>query len=111
MKHSHVELNIEERKVLARLHHHKTRVAEIARALSRHRSTIYREIRRNWWHDVEVPQADGYWPLTAQKLSQDRRRRYQKLMQYRELHDAVVDRLKAGIRPIYARMPTRNSAP
>ena len=99
MKHSHVELNIEERKVLARLLHHKTRVAEIARALSRHRSTIYREIRRNWWHDVEVPQADGYWPLTAQKLSQDRRRRYQKLMLYRELHDAVVDRLKAGWSP------------
>lgn len=82
-----------------RLLHHKTRVAEIARALSRHRSTIYREIRRNLWHDVEVPQADGYWPLTAQKLSQDRRRRYQKLVLHRELRDAVVDRLKAGWSP------------
>ena len=43
MPRSHVELSLEERKILARLLHHKTRVAEIAHVLSRHRSTIYRE--------------------------------------------------------------------
>ena len=96
MINSHVELNIEERKILARLLHHKTRIAEIARVLSRHRSTIYREIRRNWWHDVEVPQADGYWPLTAQKLSQDRRRRYQKLVLHRELREALLHKSADG---------------
>lgn len=99
MSHSHVELNVEERKILARLLHHKTRVAEIARVLSRHRSTIYREKKRNWWHDAEVPQADGYWPLTAQKLAEDRRHRDCKLIRYPELREAVVDRLQTGWSP------------
>lgn len=99
MPRSHVELSLEERKILARLLHHKTRVAEIAHVLSRHRSTIYREIRRNWWHDAEVPQADGYWPLTAQKLAADRRARDRKLIRHPDLLDAVVDRLKAGWSP------------
>lgn len=99
MSRPHVELNVEERKILARLFHHKTRVVEIARVLSRHRSTIYREIRRNWWHDAEVPQADGYWPMTAQKLAEDRRARDRKLVRHPELREAVVDRLKAGWSP------------
>lgn len=99
MMSSHVELSVEERKILARLLHHKTRIAEIARVLSRHRSTIYREVQRNWWHDVEVPQADGYWPLTAQKQAQDRRRKYRKLVAHQDLRDAVVDRLKTGWSP------------
>lgn len=99
MPRSHVELNVEERRIIARLLHHKTRVAEIARVLSRHRATIYREKKRNWWHDAEVPQADGYWPLTAQKLAEDRRRRDRKLIRHPELREAVVDRLKSGWSP------------
>lgn len=96
---SHVELNIEERRILARLLHHKTRIVEIARVLSRHRSTIYREIKRNWWHDADVPQADGYWPVTAQDLAKGRRSRNRKLARHAALRDAVVDRLKAGWSP------------
>lgn len=96
---SHVELNIEERRILARLLHHKAKVVEIARALSRHRSTIYREIKRNWWHDTEVPEADGYWPVTAQELAKGRRARNRKLARHVELRDAVVNRLMAGWSP------------
>jgi hypothetical protein len=33
----------------------KVRIAEI---LGRDRSTIYREIKRNWWRDTEIPEAD-----------------------------------------------------
>lgn len=96
---SHVELNIEERRILARLLHHKAKVVEIARALSRHRSSIYREIKRNWWHDTKVPEADGYWPVTAQEPAKGRRAHNRKLARHVELRDAVVNRLMAGWSP------------
>ncbi len=59
MPHSFVEPSLEERRRLARLLGHKVRVSRIAEVLGRHRSTIYREIRRNRWHDAEIPAADG----------------------------------------------------
>ena len=54
MANSFVQLSLEERRTLSHLHFNKTPVAKIARIMQRHRSTIYREIRRNWWHDTEV---------------------------------------------------------
>ena len=56
---SRVRLGLEERRRLFRLREAKVPVAQIAPALGRHRSTIHREIRRNGWHDAEVPQAEG----------------------------------------------------
>lgn len=95
----YVHLGPEERRRLHRLREAKTPVAEIAAALGRHRSTIHREIRRNWWHDVEVPQAAGYWPLTAQELADRRRHATCKLERHADLRDAVIDRLRAGWSP------------
>ena len=65
---SYVHLSLEERRRIFRLCEAKVLVAGIAVAFGRHRSTIHRETRRNWWHDAEVSQAEGYWPLTAQDL-------------------------------------------
>ncbi|MFD1727452.1 helix-turn-helix domain-containing protein [Rhizobium viscosum] len=47
----------------------------MARTLRRDRSTIYRELRRNYWHDREVPLAQGYWHVTAQQMAAARRRK------------------------------------
>ncbi|TNC48716.1 helix-turn-helix domain-containing protein [Rubellimicrobium rubrum] len=44
---SFVHLSPQECRQLARLHESKLPVTEIARRLGRHRSTIYRELRRN----------------------------------------------------------------
>ena len=74
MPSSYVHLSPDERRRLIRMREAKVSVAEIAAVLGRHRSTIHREIARNWWHDAEVPQAEGYWPLTAQDLAARRRR-------------------------------------
>ncbi len=40
--------SLEDRRRLMRLREAKVRVDEIARQLGRHRSTIYRELKRNW---------------------------------------------------------------
>lgn len=53
----------------------------------------------NWWHDAEVPQAEGYWPVSAQMLVDGRRRRRCKLVRLPKLQAAVVERLKDGWSP------------
>ena len=43
---AHLELTLKERRVIARMYDENRPVIEIAQALSRHRSTIYRELQR-----------------------------------------------------------------
>ncbi|TMV79120.1 IS30 family transposase [Thioclava sp. BHET1] len=92
-------LSRDERRVLSRLLHHKVPIKKIASKLGRHRATIYREIRRNYWHDREVPAAEGYWPVTAQNLADARRTRQRKLILQPDLCAAVIERLKIGWSP------------
>jgi IS30 family transposase len=71
MARSFVQLSFDERRIIARVHEKKVSQAEIARALQRDRSTICREIRRNFWHDDDVPIAEGYWHMTAHGMAMD----------------------------------------
>lgn len=99
MGRSFVQLNMDERRVIARMNEKKISQSEIARTLQRDRSTICRELRRNFWHDREGPIAEGYWHVTAQQMADDRRRRYRKLLRDPHLCAAVIDRLKDGWSP------------
>ncbi|MCB5205571.1 IS30 family transposase [Neorhizobium sp. T786] len=99
MARSFVQLSMDERRVIARMHEKKFSQAEIARTLGRDRATICRELRRNFWCDRDVPIAQGYWHVTAQQMAVDRRRRYRKLLRDPHLCAAVVDRLKEGWSP------------
>ena len=99
MARSFVQLSFDERRIIARMYEKKSSQAEIARALQRDRSTICREIRRNFWHDHDVPIAEGYWHMTAHGMAMDRRRRYRKLLRDPHLCAAVIDRLKDGWSP------------
>ena len=67
MRRPYRKLNLDERRILATMLQAKATKTKIAEVLGRDRSTIHREIKRNWWHDDEVPQADGYWHVTAQR--------------------------------------------
>ena len=113
MPSSYVHLSLDERRRLFRMREAKVSVARISAALGRHRSTIHREVARNWWRDAEVPRAEGYWPLTAQDLAVRRRRVKAKLERHAELRDAVVDRLRAGWSPeqIAGRLRVEPAAP
>lgn len=99
MARSFVQLSLDERRIIARMHEKKISQAEIARSLGRDRSTISRELRRNFWHDREVPVAEGYWHVTAHRMAADRRRTYRKLLRDRDLCAAIIDRLKDGWSP------------
>jgi len=52
-------LSFDERRIIAAMLQRKLSVAQIAAQLGRHRSTIHRAIRRNFWHDPDVPIANG----------------------------------------------------
>jgi len=74
-------------------------VTEIARRINRHRATVYREIKRNFFKDDELPQLNGYYGMLAQKSAAERRARRRKLVRNPELRDAVIDRLQEGWSP------------
>lgn len=63
-------LTLAERKLIFQLREAKISAPRIAERLGRHRSTIHREIRRNW-HD-DGPWLRGYFPEAAQSRT-DRR--------------------------------------
>lgn len=57
-----------------RLHHlieRKVPINEIARQLGRHRSTIYREIKRNTFSDRALPDYDGYYSAVANDIAKE----------------------------------------
>jgi transposase, IS30 family len=85
-----------------RLHHlvaAKVPVNEMARQLGRHRSTIYREIKRNTFHDRELPDYDGYYSTVAHDICRDRRRRLRKLRRHPTLRTEIINQLEAGWSP------------
>jgi len=99
MRRTFTQLTQDERRTLAQLLQKKTPKTQIAEILGRDRSTIHRELKRNWWHDAEIPEADGYWHTTAQTLATGRRTRQRKLVRLPKLRAAVIDRLKEGWSP------------
>lgn len=95
----HRKFTLEDRRIIARMVEAKARIVEIAEAVGKHRSSVYREIKRNFWNDEEYPIISGYWHMTAQSLAAKRYERRRKLVRDGALRDAVIDRLKEGWSP------------
>lgn len=96
---AHIELMAAERQLIEDMVLAKSPIAKIAEKLSRHRSTIYREIRRNSFADDEMPELDGYYGKIAQKIATERRHRRRKLIRCPDLFEAVVEGFEAGWSP------------
>ena len=77
----------------------KRSIDEIAIEISRHRSTVYREINRNRFEDTELPELNGYYGIHTQHIANGRRARRRKLLRLSALREAVIDRLKEGWSP------------
>jgi len=96
---AHTELDLRERRAIEDMLYAKMAVSEIAAAIGRHRSTIYREIRRNRFEDKELSYLSGYYGLTAQRTADARRARRRKLIRMDDLRAHVVNRLVDGWTP------------
>lgn len=96
---AHRELGLRERRTIEDMLHAKLSVDRIATEIGRHRSTVYREIKRNRFVDDELPELNGYYGMTAQKSAVDRRVRRRKLVRFVKLRNAVIEQLKAGWSP------------
>ena len=66
---TYVQLDLDECHQIERMAQRKLPVDEIAQRLGRHRSTVYRELKRNRFTDPEWPDLDGYYSLTADGMA------------------------------------------
>jgi len=71
----------------------------IAEKLSRHRSTIFRELRHNAFIDEEWPELDSYHCVTAHDMARQRRTRLRKLVRFSHVRQPVIDRIQHGWSP------------
>lgn len=99
MKRCYSHLTLADRRQIERWRLMKMSATEIARRLGRHRSTVFRELRRNRHHDAEIPELTGYWGVLAQKLALGRRFRHRKLIRHPDLRRQVMACLRAGWSP------------
>src|SRR6185437_10062767 len=84
---SYVQLKYEEREKMAQLWQSKASITEIAKVLSRSKSTISRELKRN-----QSPPGQ-YWPDTAQRFTLRRRQRSCRIDQNEPLQEFIISKL------------------
>lgn len=70
---AHTELGLRERRIIEYTLNAKMSVDKIAAEIGRHRSTVFREIKRNRFVDDELPKLNGCYGMTAQRSALDRR--------------------------------------
>src|SRR3546814_9685722 len=85
MSRCYLQLTLADRRHLHQLVERKVPINEMARQLGRHRSTIYREIKRNTFRDQAFPEYSGYFSTVADDIATERRRRLRKLRRYPQL--------------------------
>ncbi len=111
---AYTQLSLKERRIIEDWWHAKVPVREMARVLKRHKSTIHREIKRNFWADDAFPKKyAGYFGHAAQLRTQ-KRRSVQKtdpasraLQGCRRPHQAGMDPEQIGNRMIFERARKR----
>ena len=92
-------MDLEERRKIDKWREGKMPVLEIADRLGRAPSTIYRELKRNFYTDKELPQLNSYYAISARDMYACHRAVHRKMIVHPELKAAIEDRLKAGWSP------------
>ena len=95
MSRCYAQITLADRRRLHQLVAAKVPINEMARQLGRHRSTIYREIKRNTFRDRELPDYDGDCSTVADSISRERRRWLRKLRRYPALRNEIINQLEA----------------
>lgn len=91
-------LSFDERRKIHLWREEKLSIEEIAHRLGRHKSTLYRELRRNTIQH-EDKQICGYFHTTAHHFYHKRRQQLQKLERYPEIIDYIREQLRIGWSP------------
>lgn len=94
MKTRYSQISLEERLKIERWRHVKVSIDEIAAKLGRHRSTIFRELKRNHFQDISMPKVVGYFAMAANLATQSRRSKKRKLIKHPALQQDVVNWIK-----------------
>lgn len=93
MGHHYRHIDMAERRQIMKLLERKVPLTQIARTVGRHHSTIYRELRRNYFRD-KYPEYSGWFPWTASEFARKRRYRHRKLERNRDLRVYVIGKLE-----------------
>lgn len=99
LRRTYSQITLDERRKIERWRAAKVSADVIAEKLGRHRSTIFRELKRNSFDEPEVPELTGYYGLVADAKSKDRRYNLCKLMRLPQLREAIVERIRHGWSP------------
>ncbi|KQW26328.1 transposase [Rhizobium sp. Root274] len=99
MERTYSHIDLDERRKIARWRTAGLSVEVIAEKLGRHRSTIFREIKRNMFVDKAVPDLSGYYCVTAHDMACERRAKLRKLVRFSNVRQSVIDRIKHGWSP------------
>jgi len=99
MKRTYSQIGLDERRKIERWHHARISVDIIAEKLGRHRSTIFRELRRNRFSDPDMPKFTGYYGVAANTQAKARRNCRRKLVRFESLRSTIVERIRHGWSP------------
>ncbi|MQW94929.1 helix-turn-helix domain-containing protein, partial [Sinorhizobium fredii] len=79
MRRTYSQIDMDERRRIARWRAAGLSATVIAEKLGRHRSTIFRELKRNAFEDAQMPDLSGYYCVTANEMARERRAKLRKL--------------------------------
>jgi IS30 family transposase len=99
MERIYSQIDMDERRKIARWKTAGISVTLIAEKLGRHRSTIFREVRRNAFEDPAMDDLNGYYCVTAHEMARDRRTKLRKLARLSVLRQAVIEQIMHGWSP------------
>lgn len=99
IRRTYSHISLEERRKIERWRAAKVSVDVMAEKLGRHRSTVFRELRRNRFHDPLMPTVRGYFGVAADLMTRQRRHDRRKLVRFPGLREAIIERIHHGWSP------------
>lgn len=99
MKCTYSQSDMDEPRKIARWRPAGVSIGLIAAKVGRHRSTIFREVKRNTFGDGQMPDLNGYYCVRANDLARQRRAKLRKLSRFAHVRQSVIERIMHGRSP------------